>query len=112
MKRWQPSAHLSWSDVVAVAVGAATASALQLTVVDLYTHFAITAPSFAAHTRDISWTSVHTLRLHTGGIAVETWITGADRRLPQPMSQSSQPGGCRAGGHHEGDASACKHQRN
>lgn len=74
-KRLRPGGHLSWSDVVAVAVGAATSSALKLTVVDLHTHFAITAPPFTAHTRDVSWTSVHTLSLHTRGIAVATWIT-------------------------------------
>lgn len=59
------TAHLSGSDVVTVGVGAAASSALQLTVVDLHTHFAVTCPALRAHTRHVTWTCIHTLCLWT-----------------------------------------------
>lgn len=71
-----PLDHLSWSNVVTVGIGAAASSTLQLTVVDLDTHFAITGPSFNAHTRYVSWTCVHALSLHKGGAAMEKLFSG------------------------------------
>lgn len=55
---------LSRSNVVTVGVGAAASSAIQLTVIDLHTHFAVTCPSFNTHTRNVTWTHIHTLCLY------------------------------------------------
>lgn len=73
---WGPRGHLSGAEVVTVGVGAAVASTLQLTVVDLYTHFTVAGPSFHAHARHTPWASVHTLGLHKRGRAAETWTGG------------------------------------
>jgi len=62
-----PVADLSGSDVVAVAVDAAASSTLQLTVVDLHTHSAVTCPTLDAHTRHVTGTHKHTLGLQGGG---------------------------------------------
>lgn len=52
---------LSRSNVVTVGVGAAASSTLQLTVVDLQAHFAVTCPTLITHTRRVTWAQMHTL---------------------------------------------------
>ncbi len=67
--------------MVTVGVGAAASSTLQLTVVDLHTHSAVTCPTLSTHTRRVTRTHIHTLCLEGQREREGGYVIKAGRRL-------------------------------